>query len=404
MSASAELGIGDRLRFYRQGAKKTQAVVAGLAGVTEDYLSQIERGFKTPTINLLHQFARILNVPVSVLLGEPNFEPEGAVHPVASSIHRAMMSYGGPSSADERVNLAELRERVNAAWNIWQGSENRYTEAAGILPDLITDVQGIMRSFRGPDQGRERREAAQLTADLYFLLRTFTKRIGRADLSLLAADRAVAAAEDADDPIRIAAAHWNLGHILMAQDEAEAAEEVAIKAAEGLRPRLDGDTNAVAMFGALWLVAIIAAVRRGDSWSARDRLREHAWPAARQAGEGNVMWTVFGPTNVGLHAMSVEMEAGEASVGLRLADDVDISRAPSLERRMTFYLETARLYDQRRDDPGVLLHLVSAENNGPEDLRYNVLARDLVRGLVRRARPTYAPQVRALAQRIGLLT
>lgn len=59
MSASDEIGIGERLRFYRQGRGKTQAVIAGLAGVSEDYVSQIERGAKTPTIGLLHKFARI---------------------------------------------------------------------------------------------------------------------------------------------------------------------------------------------------------------------------------------------------------------------------------------------------------------------------------------------------------
>jgi hypothetical protein len=51
----------------------------------------------------------------------------------------------------------------------------------------------------------------------------------------------------------------------------------------------------------------------------------------------------------------------------------------------------------------VLLHLLSAEASGPEDMRYNSLARELVQGLLRRARPTYAPQVRALAERIGML-
>jgi transcriptional regulator with XRE-family HTH domain len=49
MSPTPEVRIGERLRFYRQAKGKTQAVVAGLAGVTEDYLSQIERGLKTPT-------------------------------------------------------------------------------------------------------------------------------------------------------------------------------------------------------------------------------------------------------------------------------------------------------------------------------------------------------------------
>jgi len=64
MAPQPEIRIGERLRFYRQAKGKTQAVVAGLAGVTEDYLSQIERGLKTPTLPLVHRFSKILGVRV----------------------------------------------------------------------------------------------------------------------------------------------------------------------------------------------------------------------------------------------------------------------------------------------------------------------------------------------------
>lgn len=350
MSPPDEIRVGERLRFYRQGRGKTQAAVAGLAGVTEDYLSQIERGLKTPTIGVLHKFARILNVQVSVLLGEPEFERDGTIHPVASEINRAMMSYG--TANGEAVELAALRERVDAAWGIWQTSHNRFTEGAAVVPVLITDVQDAARSFRAAGEERERREAAALASDMWFLIRTFAKRIGRTDLSLLAADRGITAAYDADDPLRVAAAEWNLGHILLAQNEAEAAEEAALRAAEALKPRLDEGDDWLALYGSLWLVAVVASVRQGDAWTARDRLREHALPAAEAAGEGNVLWTVFGPTNVNLHAMSVEMESGESSVGLSIADQIDVTRSPSLERQTTFYLELARLHEQRRDDAG----------------------------------------------------
>ncbi|MFI0448373.1 helix-turn-helix domain-containing protein [Actinomadura sp. 6N118] len=402
MTQSDEIRIGERLRFYRNGRHKTQAAVAGLAGVSEDYLSQIERGLKTPTIGLLHKFARILGVQVSVLLGEPEFEQNGETHPVASELNRAMLSYGGPRT-DVAVDLGELRNRVDAAWRVWQTSPNRYTQGAEIFPELVVDVQTAARAFRAPGEAAERREAARIASDMYFLLRTFAKRIGRTDLSLLAADRGIAAAYEADDPLRMAAAQWNLGHILLAQNEAEAAEAATLSAVEELRPRLDDGGEWVAMNGALWLVAAVTAVRQGDAWTARDRLREQALPAAQAVGEGNVMWTVFGPTNVDLHAMSIEMETGEAAVGLSIADRIDVTSSPSLERQTTFYLELARLNEQRRDDAAVLLHLMSAEASGPEDLRYNLLAADLVRGLLKRARPSIAPQVRALAKRIGLV-
>jgi transcriptional regulator with XRE-family HTH domain len=401
MSRTPEVRVGERLRFYRQAKGKTQAVVAGLAGVTEDYLSQIERGLKTPTLSLLHRFSKILGVRVSELLGESETERDESVQPVGHAVQQALLSYDHPAQSPD---LASLREQVDGAWAVWQGSPRRYTETSAVIPGLVADVQSAQRAS-GSSGAVERREAQRIAADLYFLLRTFTKRIGRTDLSLLAADRSLQAAQAADDPVRIAAAKWNLGHVLLAQGEADGAEEVAIKAIEDLQRHTgDSKAEAVAMAGALWLVAVVAAARNNDPWTARDRLRDKAWPAARLTGDGNVMWTVFGPVNVALHAVSVEMETGETSEALRLADDVDVSRSPSLERRTTFALEVARCYDQRRDDPGVFLHLVNAEESGPEDLRYNTLARDLVHGLLKRARPTYAPQVRALAERIDLLT
>lgn len=402
MASQDEAGIGERLRACRQDAKKTQAVVAGLAGVTEDYLSQIERGRKEPALPLLYRFAKILDVNVSVLLGEPESRQEPVSHPAGAAVQRALTTY---ADADGPADLAALRSRVDAAWTIWQGSPRRYTEITGLLPDLVTGVQAAQRgAARASTPGTGRREAQRIAADLYFLLRTFTRRIGRTDLSLLAADRGVLAAEAADDPVRIAAAHWNLGHALLAQGSADGAEDVAMRAIGNLRRDLPaGHPGAQGMTGALWLVTAVAAVRNNDPWTARDRLREHAMPAARATGETNVMRTVFGPANTALHAVSVEMEMGETAEALRLADGIDVSAAPSLERRTTFNLELARCYEQKREDPGVFLHLLNAEASGPEDMRYNPLARDLVRGLLRRARPTYAPQVKALAERTGLL-
>jgi hypothetical protein len=57
-------------------------------------------------------------------------------------------------------------------------------------------------------------------------------------------DRGVLAAEAADDPVRMAAAKWNLGHILLAQGETDGAEEAAMKAIEDLQHT--GDTRRAA--------------------------------------------------------------------------------------------------------------------------------------------------------------
>jgi transcriptional regulator with XRE-family HTH domain len=63
------------------------------AGVTEDYLSQIERGLKTPTIALLHRFSKILGVRISELLGESAAEHSEAAIPAGKAVQRALMAH-----------------------------------------------------------------------------------------------------------------------------------------------------------------------------------------------------------------------------------------------------------------------------------------------------------------------
>jgi hypothetical protein len=298
---------------------------------------------------------------------------------------------------------ASLRERVEEVWRLWQTSSTRWTEAEAVLPALIANVEASVRARRYGTDPAERRDVLRVAADLYGLLRSYCRRAGRLELSLMVADRALRAAEDADDPLRIAAARWNLGHVLLAQPGEEAdAQAVALAAADDLHRTLD-TPEAVALRGALELVAVVAEARTRRAWAARDRLTHRVTPLAEQTGEGNVMWTVFGPTNTELHAVSVEMHDGDAVEGLRLADQVDITLLPSIERQFTFGLEVARYYDLRREDAAVLVHLLELEDLAPEDLQRSPLARTLVVSLVQRSRPTYRRQATALVVLLHLL-
>lgn len=402
MVDSPKLPIGARIRHYRRKhGNRSQAAIAGLCGITERYLSLIETGKRTPSSDLLARLAAELGVPVAALLtDEPPPKNTEALN-TAPDIARALMGYGsvrtGPAAAP-----AVLRERVEDAWRTWQTSEERFTDVEEPLPALIADVEHAVRFSRTGNDLAARRDVLRVAADLYGLLRSYCRRTGRLDLSLMVADRARRAADDADDPIRLAAAHWNLGHCLLSrQGGAEEAAEVARLAEEQLRDVPDSDEKA-AMQGALELVQIVADAQRREWWRARERLVERATPLGKRVGDANIQWTVFGPTNIHLHALSIEMLAGESAEGLRLADEVDISRLPSRERQFTFTLELARCYDLRRDDAAVLVHLLDLEKLSREDMVRSVLAADMVTGLLHRVRPTYRRQVAGLAERLGL--
>lgn len=403
-STPPHLSVGRKIRRFRQEkGDRPVAAVAGLCGISPRYLHMIEDGTKVPSVDVLDRIAAVLGVPLAALLSEDPIEEPAVPVSVAPAVARALLGHTR-SSGLEPVDPAQLRERVERAWHSWQAAKDRFTQAASHLPDLICDVEDAVRRHRHGSDPQARREVLRVAADLYGLLRSYCRRVGRLDLALMVADRAKHAAEEADDPVRRAAAAWNLGHVLLSHnspDTVEEAKEVALLAAEQLRT-VPSTPTSQAVEGALELVAVVSDARRRSWREARRRLERQALPLARKAGEGNVQWTVFGPTNVELHAMSIEMLAGEATEGLRLADQVDISRLPSMERQFTFGLDVARCYDLRRDDAAVLVHLLSLEDLAPEDLSRSPLARDMVQDLQQRMRPTFRRQVDALADRLQL--
>ncbi|MGB8941123.1 MAG: helix-turn-helix transcriptional regulator [Streptomyces sp.] len=398
---AADLPIGDRIRHYRGGRR--QDAVAGLVGISPDYLSQIERGLKVPSLPILYALAQELGVPTAALLSEQPPAEEEASDTAEAAVGRALLGYG-PAFKAAPATAAVLRDRVEAAWQSWQTAGDRFTQAAERLPRLVADVEHALRAARSGTDPEERRAVLRAAADLYCLLRSYLRRTGRVDLATVAADRAMRAAEDADDPLRIAAAQWNLGHVLLAAGQPGEAEDLAVRAAERVAASQMPEMERQAMGGALHLVAVLGATRRRLWWEARERLVQHAAPAARAVpDDSNIKWTVFGPTNIALHALSIEMEAGETGEALHTADAIDISGLPSLEREFTFGLEVAACHSQRRDDAAALLSLLGLEAIAPEDLARTPLARQLILTAIRRARAMHARQAEQLAVRMGLV-
>jgi transcriptional regulator with XRE-family HTH domain len=62
--------LGQVLIKYRTLAKISQEELADRAGIHRTYVSQIERGLKSPTLSVLFQISRSLNTTASVLIVE----------------------------------------------------------------------------------------------------------------------------------------------------------------------------------------------------------------------------------------------------------------------------------------------------------------------------------------------
>ncbi|MGH3801282.1 MAG: hypothetical protein ACRDTD_14320, partial [Pseudonocardiaceae bacterium] len=231
------------------------------------------------------------------------------------------------------------------------------------------------------------------------------KHAGRIDLVPFVCDRAMHYAEETGDPLLIGAATWYVGQAILSNDMPQGALDMAMMTAERFERLLpDGTPEHFYVYGSLLQLAAIASVRTGDPWRARDVLRGPARQAAQRIGDGkNYHHIFFGPTNLGIHRVSVELEAGEVSEALRMTNDVDISQISYSERQTAHLYQVARCYECRNNDAAVFVHLKMAAKICPQDFLYTQKARSMVNTLVKRAKPSYASEVREFAGQIGLL-
>ena len=91
-----ELQLGTRIRSLRQARHLTLRDVADRAGVTESFLSQVERDVTSPSIATVHRVAQALGLSISQLFAE---EPEEGR--VVRRKARRRVAYPGLRAVDE---------------------------------------------------------------------------------------------------------------------------------------------------------------------------------------------------------------------------------------------------------------------------------------------------------------
>jgi transcriptional regulator with XRE-family HTH domain len=91
-----ELQLGPRIRSLRQARRVTLRQLAERAGVTESFLSQVEREVTSPSIASVQRIARALDLGIAELFADD--QPRGRV---VRAAHRRRISYPGLSAVDE---------------------------------------------------------------------------------------------------------------------------------------------------------------------------------------------------------------------------------------------------------------------------------------------------------------
>lgn len=387
-------GIGKRIAAYRRRRGISQVALAGLVGRSESWLSQVERGARSvDRLSTLIDLSELLHVEVADLVGRPwRLAPNGGplidgldsvrhtltAYPALTHLHESR-----PARARDAVS-----ESVDRAHRLYQAAD--YRKVIAELPDLLVDVDQL-----GP---------SVLYIGAYIVTAKLTTKLGSPDLAWIAADRAASAAAELGDWVPRALATYQVTCALLRNDQNEHAEELAVTMASTLPIAQANDPSARSAAGSLWLIAAVIAARRNDRGAAWERLdTAQALAEALPAG-ANVAWTAFSVENVGIHRVSIATELGDAAEALREADRLRLDGLPPglRSRRAQVHLDLAWAEVQRRRDDRAVANLIDATDIAPDALKFNAMARELVRELVNRGRAD-PHQLDDLATRAAIL-
>jgi transcriptional regulator with XRE-family HTH domain len=401
--AEVDRPIGERIAIYRHRRGISQAVLAGLVGRSESWLSQVERGARSvDRLSVLIDMAKVLKVDVATLTGQPfRLGPNGGPElDQTDAIRRAVLAYHGPADEPRSgVELDAIERAVNEAQVLYQ--QAHYAQVGRLAPLMIRQAEAAAKSTRGPDE----RRAQALLASTYHLVTALLSRCGDTELGWITADRAIAAAQRAEDRELVAVGLYRLGHVMTRAGRVDDASDIAASAAVAAGIADSASPAAISLRGSLALIGAIAAARQDDRREALGLLRQAGQLADHLGNDRNDHWTAFGPTNVRIHAASAAVELGDPDEAMIHGETVEVDAlAPSLlGRRSQVHIDLAWAYGQRRNDPATVLSLLEAERIAPEAIRFNVVARELLRECLKRERRAATPGLRGLAERVGIL-
>ncbi|MEV6840027.1 helix-turn-helix domain-containing protein [Streptomyces sp. NPDC051133] len=403
--------IGERLRSARRQRGMSLRTLAGTAGVSTGYLSMVENGQRLlDRSSLITALADALQIAPSELTGQP-FAPvdphASAAHEAIPALRLALMGITMATPPDLRppqVPTNVLAERVAMANRLYHAAE--YGTLAAGLPSLLASLHAAVEDAEGP----ARSELLKLLADAYHPACTLLlKNLGYTDLAFIAVTRAAEAITELDDPVYSALSGFFHTHVLMSAGSPTQALAQATSAANTLEAHLHGP-DAHALLGELHLISATSLTQdRHRAGNARaEEIRGHLAEAADLAGrtgETRAWHLNFGPTNVGIHEVSLNTDLGlhgEAVTAGGAVHPEVLEDAPG--RQAAYHADLARsLAHLRGREADAVSSLLTAEQIAPQRIHASAPVRSTVEYLTDRPLPVHvARDLRGLAHRIGL--
>lgn len=390
--------IGRRLRELRVWRRKSLRVVAELAGISEGYLSKIERGLSpVDRRSLIVALARALEIAPQELTALPVPAPgDQSTDAAVQAIRHALMAVKGSRPGGQVVPVDVLRDWIGQVREIRRRAG--FAEVGAALPGLIRDLHTSIAAGRDVPALLEQAVVMHVHVTLMWL-----RNAGASlDLRWQAATLAQDLARERSDPATLGVAAFGTANALLATGAFDLAQ--AKLDAVTLPPTTPDTAGLVGMVTMTRSLVAAADDRPEDVAAPMEAAAELADRTGEPGEDNDYLGFGFGPTNVGLWNMALALEAGEPDRAVSIAEGVHPERHPFATRQAAYWVDYGRALatvPRRRDDAIVALR--TAERIFPTRVYRNPFARDTVTELLGRARrEAGGRELRGLAYRMGV--
>lgn len=390
--------IGRRLREVRVWRRKSLKVVAELAGISEGYLSKLERGHSPiERRSLIVTLANALDIAPSELTKLPVPAPgNGHIDAAIEQVRRVLVAIDLDRPDGQVLPVDALRDRVARLQDLRR--QCHLTDVGHDLPGLLRDLHTTLAAA----PAKERDDLLPLSVFLHVQVTCMWLYDAGApvDLQHEAASLARRLAHEHGEPVTLGmAALATIGRPLSSgQYDLARAELDSLT----LPTTTEHTASLVGLVTMLHATVAVADNRPGDVAAPMEAADE----LAQRFGEygEDPLGFAFGPTHVGWHQMKFALEAGEPGRAVAIAEGVHPERHPFATCQAAYWTDFGRAAAQlpgRRED--AVRALCTAEDLFPVRTYRNPLARDAVAELLSRTRrDAGGRELRGLAYRMGV--
>lgn len=393
-----DTSIGERIRIRRQARNWSVRFAADRAGVAHSTWSRIESGQRGADNRfVVADIAQALECSVADLTGQPWLPADAAAAEAQAGAYAVRHALAETDLGEDPLVPAPPVDELRREFDLVQHLRRRCDDlgTAQRLPTLL-------RQLHASAHTGDRTDALGMLVQAAAMSGGVLRHVATASDQWMAAERARQAAAALNDPVYAGLAEYERALSAIGCGSYPRAYAVASRAVDRLRQHTSMQ-GAAEVLGMLMLTCAFTALgdrRRDDSatWlSEADEL-------AQRTGDSEAFGLFFGPTNLAIWRIAMEVDGGEPGRAVEIARATTPTRIDTVSRQTSFYSDTGRALSRiRGKDVEALRMLLVAERLAPRRVHGSPLVREATRTLLERSnRVGYRGELVGLAERMAM--